>query len=72
MVEIDSNPLPVAELQKKLVAIFGGRKDAVVFVDGERSLEFQDVARVIDLARGAGVERVGLMPGPGARLTSRW
>jgi biopolymer transport protein ExbD len=33
----------------------------VLFVDGSRELEYADVATVIDIARGAGVERIGLM-----------
>jgi biopolymer transport protein ExbD len=32
-----------------------------VFIRGERELDFGDVARVIDAARGAGAGRVGLM-----------
>lgn len=64
-VEVNQQPVPLEDLQKKLVSIFGLRRDALVFVDGEKNLEYRDVALVIDLARGAGVERVGLMPGHG-------
>jgi len=33
----------------------------VVFVKGDPELEFQVVARVIDIAKGAGIDKVGLM-----------
>jgi biopolymer transport protein ExbD len=32
-----------------------------LFVDGAPELEFADVATVIDIVRGAGVNRVGLL-----------
>jgi biopolymer transport protein ExbD len=32
-----------------------------VFVRGEKDLKFGQIAGVIDIAKGAGVERVGLM-----------
>lgn len=34
-----------------------------VFVNGDGSLEYQSVARVVDLARGAGIDRIGLLSG---------
>jgi biopolymer transport protein TolR len=32
-----------------------------VFVKGDPSLEFRDVARAIDIAKGAGIDKIGLM-----------
>jgi len=34
----------------------------VVFVKGDPSLEYSWVAKVIDIAHGAGIDKVGLMP----------
>jgi biopolymer transport protein ExbD len=34
-----------------------------VFVRGDGGLEYQAVARVVDLARGAGIDRIGLLSG---------
>jgi biopolymer transport protein ExbD len=34
----------------------------VFFIAGAPSLDFMDIARVLDEARGAGIERVGLVP----------
>ncbi len=65
-VEINQQPVAVVDLRAKLMAVFHGRPDATVFVGGERHLEFGEIATVIDVAKGAGIARVGLMPG-GAR-----
>ena len=41
--------------------IFKTRAEKVVFVKGDPDLEFQYVARAIDIAKGAGIDKVGLM-----------
>jgi len=61
--EINSQPLLLAQLPLRLHGIFHGRPGATVFIDGEPDLEYGDVARVIDAIHGAGIRRVGLMPG---------
>ena len=49
-------------LQGRLEDIFKTRAERVVFVKGDPSLEFSWVARAIDIAHGAGIDKVGLMP----------
>jgi biopolymer transport protein TolR len=44
-----------------LSAIFEQRADKVAFVKGEEGVEFAQVARAIDIMRGAGIGRVGLV-----------
>src|ERR1700748_961129 len=48
-------------LGDRLVDIFKTRAEKVVFVKGDKNLEFQTVARAIDIAHGAGIDKVGLM-----------
>lgn len=48
-------------LEERLVDIFKTRAEKVVFVKGDPDLEFQVVARAIDTAHSAGVDKVGLM-----------
>jgi biopolymer transport protein ExbD len=48
-------------LQERLENILGARGNRTVFVRGNRGLEFQVVARVIDIMNAAGVSSVGLM-----------
>jgi len=45
----------------RLEEIFGSRANRTAFVRGDGALEFQVVARVIDVMRAAGVSSVGLM-----------
>jgi biopolymer transport protein ExbD len=48
-------------LSDKLIDIFKTRAEKVVFVKGDKDLEFQKVAQAIDIAKGAGIDKVGLM-----------
>ena len=50
-----------ARLGARLEEIFKTRAERVVFVKGDPDLEFQSVARAIDIAHGAGIDKVGLM-----------
>jgi biopolymer transport protein TolR len=50
-----------SRLGKRLEDIFKTRAERVVFVDGDPDLEYQVVARAIDIAKGAGLDKVGLM-----------
>ena len=61
---LNQEPLALADLGSRLHRIFELRGDTVVFVRGEAGLEFRDVARAIDVARGAGLTRVALMTTP--------
>ena len=62
MVEINRGPLPVARLEARLKEIYRVRGDRVIFVGAARNLEFEPVIRVIDIARGVGLQHVALMP----------
>jgi len=48
-------------LGPRLEEIFKTRAERVVFVKGDPDLEYQYVARAIDIAHGAGIDKVGLM-----------
>ncbi len=48
-------------LRGRLERIFGARANRTAFVRGDGALEFQVVAKVIDVMRPAGVSSVGLM-----------
>jgi biopolymer transport protein ExbD len=60
-VAIDSRPINMPELEARLKLLFATRPGGVLFVDGAPDLDFADVAHVIDIARGAGVFRIGLI-----------
>jgi len=48
-------------LGDQLTEIFKTRAERVVFVKGDGSLDFLWVAKAIDIAHGAGIDKVGLM-----------
>src|SRR6516164_8236610 len=48
-------------LGSRLSEIFKTRAERVVFIKGDPSLEFQWVSKAIDIAHGAGIDKVGLM-----------
>ncbi|MCW5980156.1 MAG: biopolymer transporter ExbD [Bryobacteraceae bacterium] len=58
---INQEPTDEMQLGGRLEEIFKTRAERVVFVKGDPDLEFQSVARVIDIAKGAGIDKVGLM-----------
>ena len=59
--DINSQPVALVELEERLRRLFAARPEGVLFVNGAGELDFADVATVIDIARGAGVDRIGIM-----------
>ena len=49
------------KLESRLIEVFKTRAEKVVFVKGDPDLDFGTVARAIDIAHGAGIDKVGLM-----------
>jgi biopolymer transport protein TolR len=49
------------DLGPRLFDIFKERADKIAFVKGDDDVEFAQVARAIDIMRGAGIDHVGLI-----------
>jgi len=58
---INNEDTDMDKLQGRLEQIFKTRAERVVFVKGDPDLEYQVVARAIDVAKGAQIDKVGLM-----------
>lgn len=58
---LNQEPITEERLGARLEEVFKTRADRVVFVKGDPDLEYQYVARAIDIAKGAGLDKVGLM-----------
>jgi biopolymer transport protein ExbD len=58
---INQDPVEEANLGTRLSDIFKTRAERVVFVKGDPNIEFMWVAKAIDIAHGAGIDKVGLM-----------
>jgi biopolymer transport protein TolR len=48
-------------LEDRLIEVFKTRAEKVVFIKGDPDLDYATVARAIDIAHGAGIDKVGLM-----------
>ena len=60
-ISINHNDVTIAELAGRLRDIFENRKDKTMFIKGDESLPYKDIVTVIDAAKGAGVEKVGIV-----------
>ncbi len=60
-IKINQNPVEMRYLGDQLQDIFKTRNDRTMFVQADPDLLFNDVVQVIDIAKGAGVDKVGLM-----------
>jgi biopolymer transport protein TolR len=59
--KLNNENTDMQKLGPRLEEIFKTRAERVVFVKGDKDLEFQTVAQAIDVAKGAGIDRIGLM-----------
>jgi biopolymer transport protein ExbD len=60
-ISVNKKDVTVPELEKMLRDIYAQRKDKTMFVAGAETLRYRDIIEVIDAAKGAGVEKVGIV-----------
>ena len=60
-ISVNKQDVTVAELEARLRTIYEGRKDKTMFIAGAETLPYKEIIAVIDAARGAGVEKVGIV-----------
>ena len=60
-IAINNQPVTLPELPAKLRLIFDERNDKTMFLMGAGNLRYGDVVDVIDAAKGAGVEKLGIV-----------
>jgi biopolymer transport protein ExbD len=58
---INRDPSQWDTLETDLYEIFKTRAERVMFVRGDPSLDYGEIARVIDIGKGAGVDKIGLI-----------
>ena len=58
---VNNNDVTMQELESRLRNIFDQRKDKTMFIMGAGTLRYKDIIEVIDAAKGAGVEKVGIV-----------
>lgn len=60
-VKVNQDPVDIRMLGSKLEDIFKTRNERVMFVKGDATLPFGEVAQIIDIAKGAGIDKIGLI-----------
>ena len=60
-ISVNNQDVSTLELETRLRNIFDQRKDKTMFIIGDGSLRYKDIVDVIDAAKGAGVEKVGIV-----------
>jgi biopolymer transport protein TolR len=59
---LNQEPVPVADLGSRLKTLFAGLPAGkVIFIRADKDIEFERVAEVIDIAKGAGLDHFALM-----------
>jgi biopolymer transport protein ExbD len=60
-ISVNKQDVPFNELETRLRNIFEQRKDKTMFIIADGGLRYKDIVAVIDMAKGAGVEKVGIV-----------
>jgi biopolymer transport protein ExbD len=60
-ISVNNQDVTVSELESRLRNIYDQRKDKTMFIMGAGTLRYKDIIDVIDAAKGAGVEKVGIV-----------
>ena len=60
-ISVNNNDVSLQELETRLRNIYDQRKDKTMFIMGAGTLRYKDIVEVIDAAKGAGVEKVGIV-----------
>jgi biopolymer transport protein TolR len=58
---VNMKPVASAELEGFLRDVFNSRREKILFIIGDGTLRYGDIVPVIDAARGAGVQQVGIV-----------
>jgi len=61
VLKINQDQVTLQALGPRLEEIFKTRNERVMFVKGDPTVYFGDVAQVIDIAKGAGIDKIGLI-----------
>jgi biopolymer transport protein ExbD len=60
-VAVNHQPIVLDQLEARLRTIYAVRRDKTLFISGAPTLRYGAIVGAIDAAKGAGVERVGII-----------
>lgn len=67
---IQKTPVQIKELQAKLIAIIGQKKDTRIFVRGDKNLDYGKMMQVVSEINAAGFTKVALITDTGGATAS--
>src|SRR6185503_17427960 len=56
---LNKSPVPANDLKARLIQVYSNRPDRVLFVKADGAVHYGEVIRIMDVAKGAGVEVLG-------------
>lgn len=62
IVDVNQSPLQVTALLEELRRIYATRQDKTIFIRAQAKLPFSAIMQVIDIAKGAGCDKLALIP----------
>jgi biopolymer transport protein ExbD len=60
-IAVNHQPIQLEQLESRLRDVFESRKEKTMFIIGDPTLRYGQIVQVIDAAKGAGVEKVGIV-----------
>jgi biopolymer transport protein TolR len=60
-ISLNHQDVLIGDLESRLRTIYDQRKDKTMFIAADGSLRYKDIVEVIDAAKGAGVDKVGIV-----------
>jgi biopolymer transport protein TolR len=60
-IAINKQPVTLANLEDELRRVFETRKEKTMFIAGAGTLRYGEIIAVIDAAKGAGIDKVGIV-----------
>ncbi|MBN2399829.1 MAG: biopolymer transporter ExbD [Candidatus Aminicenantes bacterium] len=61
-IKLNQDVIELNLLENRLRDMYQVRQDKTIFIRADESLPYQDVLRIIDIAKGAGIETLGVIP----------
>ncbi|NIM18579.1 MAG: biopolymer transporter ExbD [Candidatus Aminicenantes bacterium] len=60
-VKLNQDPVPMDLLETRLRELYQRKTDKTIFIRADKSVLYRDVLRLIDIAKGSGIEVLGVM-----------
>lgn len=60
-IKINQEPVDISMLEGRLRDLYAPRTDKTIFIRADKSVAYKEVLNIIDIAKGAGIEVLGVM-----------